>query len=190
MRYAPAVLALVALTGCVAAGGRPRIVAPELTPAEQSVVETLADQVERIARRQGVPSPPLYIGVNPTQALRISHAQYNFADRSLYLDRALLSLPAARRDWIIAHEMAHYILGHDRSPKPTEQKELEAEALALELVAELSGQDRQALGAERLRWYGQAAERGAPTVRGHYPLCVEARELARAWRLEPPQACR
>jgi hypothetical protein len=185
MRRSRAALAWLALAlaaaGCVT-----------LTPAQEQAVAQVRAMADDTARVYGVSRIPVLVGSN-IEGVGGSYRRGLFT----------LSTPMLRsrhRDSIVAHELAHYLLEHDRPlrgvlalewRREQELRELDANAKAIEILVRVRGlREEQALSLvyDHLLAFDRlvAAERTVIPW-GHRPPCEEMRDLLgrfpahRAW---------
>src|SRR5262249_4893642 len=100
------------------------------------------------------------------------------------LDAPSLSLTA-----LVAHELGHYLLGHEptatisstaQSQRDQEQRELDANAKAVEILIRVQGMTQRAAVVtvvEKLRSTQRAVDRGAPLTPGHLAPAAEIADL-------------
>lgn len=94
-----------------------------------------------------------------------------------------IMLASPHRDKVVAHELAHYILGHEYGTLRMEEsyrREMEANALAVEIFVRVKGwREEQAIRAVygHLLAAHRGVLRGVPVTRGHLPPCQEAADL-------------
>jgi hypothetical protein len=171
-------------------------------PQEQSAAEvrTLAD---RTARLYGLPPLPLLVSVNPQDPPG--------SFRRGFFSVSAVTLTSTFRDAIVAHELAHYVLGHDTPLVGTsagelerdyQQRELEANAKGVEILVRAGGfSEARALRTmyDYLAGVQWALERYPRLdLRGHKRPCEEIADLLarfprqRTWtaglRCTPPAA--
>jgi hypothetical protein len=173
MQWIAVVVALAFLTGgCVS-----------LTPVQR---DTVAD-VQRFAdaTTAAYKLPSIRLTIEPATNLGIGgrYRQGNF-----YLNEAMLNSGGLTA--LVAHELAHYVLGHD-SPlsgavsmaemvRMQELRELDADAKAVEILVRAKGlSERQALTTMVVFLRGAQAyqAKGNPNAQGHRPPAEEIAEL-------------
>ena len=154
-----------------------------LTPEQQdrvTEVRRLADATTAAYDVQRV-----RVTVEPTNRLGIGarYRQGNF-----YLNVRMLG--SVHLDVVVAHELAHYLLGHDTLPtgvvthsdwqRAQEQRELDANAKAVEILTRVRGMtEAEAVRAmvAYLRAAQQAVDRGSPVAAGHRQPVEEIADL-------------
>ena len=165
-----------------------------LTPAQRQSEGEVRAFADRTARAYGLAPIHVLVSHNPQDP----PGSY----RRGFFSVSSITLTSTFRDAIVAHELAHYVLGHD-SPLPGDtgeemrrgyqQRELDANAKSVEILARVGG-----LGQERalktvyayllgVHW---ALERYPRlNLSGHKPPCEEIADLLarfpeqRAWTL-------
>jgi len=179
-------IAALAAVGCV-----------RLTPAQEHAVAEVRAMADDTARIYGVSRISVLVGSN-MEGVGGSYRRGLFT----------LSTPMLRsrhRDSIVAHEMAHYLLGHDRPLQGTltldqqreqELRELDANAKAVEILVRVRGYaEAQAVSLiyDHLLTFNQiVAERGTVIPWGHRAPCEEMSDLLqrfpaqRAWTYDLP----
>jgi hypothetical protein len=127
-RLALALLALL-LAGCTT-----------LTPAQQQSAGEVRVLADRTARVYGLPTIHLLVSRNPQDPPG--------SFRRGFFSVSDITLTSTFRDAIVAHELAHYVLGHDAplsgvSPNERErdyqQRELDANAKGVEILVRAAG---------------------------------------------------
>lgn len=161
-RRARLLLALAILAGCASA-----------PPEHEQGVQQIRDFAEAIARAYGVPRIPVLVGPSTFGGF--------YRGGFFTVNASLLDSP--HRDAVVAHEMAHYLLGHDNEPlrvQEAEQLELDSNAKGVEIFVRARGwSEEQGIRA----MYGvllsihRAVERGAFVFPGHLPPCQEIADL-------------
>jgi len=153
-----------------------------LTPKQQ---ETL-DDVRRFAdaTAQAYRVPRIRVSVEPGTNLGIGgrYRQGNF-----YINVGMLN--SRNLNSLVAHELAHYVLGHDMPVAGAsmaefqlaqELRELDANAKAVEILMRVKGMsEKDAVGTvvTHLRGAQRAVERGGPITPGHRPPAAEIADL-------------
>ena len=164
-------LVALALAGCVT-----------LTPAQQeskAQVRTLAD---RTAQAYGLAPIHLLVTQNPNDPPG--------SFRPGYFSVSTITLTSTFRDAIVAHELGHYVLGHDRPMRGTttdelereyQQRELDANAKGVEILIRVAGlSEARALGTmwEYLAGVQWTLDRHPRMdLRGHKSPCEEMADL-------------
>jgi len=107
-----------------------------LTPAQDRSLDEVRAFADETARRYGLPPIHVLVSHNPDSPVG-SYRRGFFAVNRLVLGSEF-------RDAIVAHELAHYVLGHDASlagatnaarRREHEQRELDANAKSVEILA-------------------------------------------------------
>ena len=177
----PLGLALLLFAGCAT-----------LTPAQEESLGEVRALADETARVYGRPPIPLLLSHNPQSP----PGSY----RRGFFSVSALTLTSPFRDAIVAHELAHYVLGHEaplRGSTTTDlerdyqQRELDANAKAVEILARVGGMSEvralktvynYLLGVE---WARERYPR--LDLSGHKPPCEEIADLLsrfpaeRAW---------
>jgi len=168
---APLVLGLT-LAGCVSL----------TTPQQQNLdeIQRLADRTTAIYRL-----PSVRISVQRGTNLNIGGV---YRQGNIFLNVRSLDSPGLTK--LIAHELGHYVLGHDSIIPQTasqaewnraqEQRELDANAKAVEILVRAQGlTETEALQivADALRRSQDAQARGAPLTPGHLPASAELADV-------------
>ncbi len=174
-------LALLLLAGCAT-----------LTPTQEESLAEVRALTNETARAYGRPPIHLLVSHNP-QAAPGSYSGGFFSVSAL-------SLTSPFRDAIVAHELAHYVLGHEaplrgsttvERERDYQQRELDANAKAVEILTRVAGMSEvRALRTMYTYLAGvQWARERYPRLdlRGHKPPCEEIGDLLsrfpaqRAW---------
>jgi hypothetical protein len=161
----------LALAGCVS-----------LTPAQQRAADDVRAMADETARAYGVPRIALLVGEH------VEGAGGSYRRGLFTISPAALT--SARRDSIVAHELAHYLLGHDRPLSGTlrmdwqreqEQREMAANVKAVEILVRVRRmREEQALSLiydHLLSFNRLLEEKGSVIPWGHRPPCDEIRDL-------------
>lgn len=167
-----------------------------LTPAQQGGVDAIRTFVDATARAYNVPTVYIMVGDYPNTS-----ATYRFG----MITVGLRTLTSRNRDVILAHELAHYLLGHDRRTATTsiverrmeqEKFELDANAKAVEILARVRGMNEDEAIA-RVHDFLAAAHRRGIWASGHKSACDEITDLLRrfpqyrattaSWECAPPE---
>jgi len=170
MRWAT-VSALLLLAGCTT-----------LTPAQQRSEGEVRAFADRTARLYGLLPIHVLVSHNPQDP----PGSY----RRSFFSVSAITLTSTFRDAIVAHELAHYVLGHE-APLPGatpedfkrayQQRELDANAKSVEILARVGEMgERQALRTvyQYLRAVQLARERYPRLdLAGHKPPCEEIADL-------------
>lgn len=152
-------------------------------------VRALADQTARLYGR-----PPIHLVVSPD----LDAPPGSYRRGSFSLNAQALTSPF--RDAIVAHELGHYVLGHEEPlhgntdaelERDYQQRELDANAKAVEILRRVAGMSEvRALKAmyDYLLGVQMVRERSPQlNLRGHKPPCEEIADLLtrfptqRAW---------
>jgi len=174
MKWIVVVLTLVSLTGgCVT-----------LTPVQRDAVVDVQHFADATTNTYKL--TPIRLTIEPATNLGIGgrYRQGNF-----YLNETQLG--SGGRDALVAHELAHYVLGHDsllsgaatmaEAVRMQELRELDANAKAVEILVRAKGlTERQALTMMVLYLRGAMAYQtrtGSPNPQGHRPVAEEIADL-------------
>jgi len=163
-------LALV-LAGCVS-----------LTPQQQEQV----DELQRFADRTTLlyALPRLRISIQPPTNQNIGAV---YRQGNVLVNVRMLGSPGLTK--LIAHELGHYVLGHEPAStiasqsqwqRAQEQRELDANAKAVEILMRAKGMTQSEAVAtlvEALRRSQRAVDRGAPITPGHLAPAAELADL-------------
>jgi hypothetical protein len=168
-----ALVALVAgvLAGCVT-----------LTPKQQETLEDVRRFADATTAAYNVPR--IRVNVEPGTNLGIGgrYRQGNF-----YINVGMLN--SRNLNSLVAHELAHYVLGHDMPVAGAsmaefqlaqELRELDANAKAVEILMRVKGMsEKDAVGTvvTHLRGAQRAVERGGPITPGHRTPAAEIADL-------------
>jgi len=180
LRSALAILAL-ALAGCAT-----------LTPAQQQSAAEVRAMADRAVRIYGLPPIHMLVSHNPDDPPG--------SFRSGFFSVSAITLASSFRDAIVAHELGHYVLGHDAPlhgvsaadlEREYQQRELDANAKGVEILVRVAGySEARALRTmyDYLAGVQWALERDPRMdLRGHKPPCEEIADLLlrfprqRAW---------
>ena len=173
--------AVLAIAGCV-----------RLTPAQQAAAAEVRVLADDTARVYGVSPVSVLIGSNiDGVGGTYRHGLFTVSTPMLH---------SRHRDAIVAHELAHYLLDHDRPlsgplaldrQREQERRELDANAKAIEILVRVRGfSEAQAVRAfyEYLRAFDRLVAANLTVIPwGHRPPCEEITDLLarfptqRAW---------
>jgi hypothetical protein len=153
-----------------------------LTPVQERSFDEVRGFADATARRYGLPQIHVLVSHNPESPVGTFRRGY-FAVNPLVLRSEF-------RDAIVAHELAHYVLGHDAplaSPagearqREREQRELEANAKAVEILAGVNQMpEEQALRlvyGYLLNVHRRLQRSPGEALLGHRPPCDEIADL-------------
>jgi len=119
--------------------------------------------------------PPLHITV--VDVLDRASISYNLGEiqvaRSVLVSRGDI-------DPLLAHEVGHYVLGHNNNFALDPNREIAANAEAVRILAKLNGGDEQIAFRRVYNWLSRQHASGA-TARGHFAPCVEINALLDAF---------
>ena len=163
----------IILAGCVS-----------LTPQQQDRTAEMQRFVDRATEVYG--KPPVRISVQATTNLNIGAV---YRQGNIYVSIRQLDSPYWKKT--IAHELGHYILGHDgfipnavsqaEWQRGREQKELDANAKAVEILMRTDGRteaEAVEVVADALRRSAEAQRRNnLPLTPGHLPASAELADL-------------
>ena len=168
-----AVLVLIFLTGC----------APALTPAPRDSLAEAQRFLDEVSRAYGVQTMTMMLGTSGYGDAATMRVGGLLTLMPKYLDQPRV------RDDILAHEMAHLILGHlDRPPdsrERREQREIDADVKAVEILQRVGGMTERDAFAQ-ITWYAlslkQAYDQGRHiTVSGHPHPCRKVEALIKTY---------
>src|SRR3989454_4251532 len=163
-------LALV-LAGCVS-----------LTPQQQEQVDDLQRFADRTTLLYALPRLRISIQLPTNQNIGAVYRQGN-----VLVNVRMLGSPGLTK--LIAHELGHYVLGHEPAStissqsqwqRAQEQRELDANAKAVEILIRAKGMTQSEAVAtlvEALRRSQRAIDRGAPITPGHLAPAAELADL-------------
>jgi Zn-dependent peptidase ImmA (M78 family) len=167
-----AFLAALLLAGCVS-----------LSPQQQDKVAEIQRFADRTTALYGLPS--LRISIQPATNLNIGAV---YRQGNILVNVRMLDSPNLTK--LIAHELGHYVLGHDSVIRQAssqaeyqriqEQRELDANAKAVEILVRaqgLSQSEAVRIVADALRRSENTQARGAPLTPGHLPASAELADL-------------
>jgi hypothetical protein len=164
---------MIAVAGCVS-----------LTPQEEDKVAEIQRLADRATAIYGLPR--LRISIQPATNLNIGAI---YRQGNVLVNVRMLDSPNLTK--LIAHELGHYVLGHDSviaqvaSPaeweRAQQQRELDANAKAVEILVRVQGlPEREALRIvmDALRRSQDEQTRyGLPLTPGHLPASAELADL-------------
>ena len=170
-RPALAVLVAGVLAGCVT-----------LTPKQEATLDDVRRFADATATAYNVPR--IRVNVEPSTNLGIGgrYRQGNF-----YINVGMLD--SRNLNSLVAHELAHYVLGHDTPVAGSsmaefqlaqELRELDANAKAVEILVRVKGMSEKeavATVVAHLRSAQRAVERGGPITPGHRTPAAEIADL-------------
>ena len=173
MRHVAIVVLGLTLAGCVS-----------LTPAQEGKVAEVQRFADRTTTLYGV--PPVRISVQSATNLNIGAV---YRQGNIYVNVRMLDSPNLTKT--IAHELGHYVLGHDsiipqavsqaEYQRAQERRELDANAKAVEILMRVQGLSQSEavkVVADGLRRSRDAQERnGLPLAPGHLPASAELADL-------------
>jgi len=153
-----------------------------LTPRQRTKVDEIQSFADRTARIYDLPG--VRISIQPATNLNVGamYRQGNIFVNVRMLDSASLTK-------VIAHELGHYVLGHEPAAsivsqtewqRTQEQRELDANAKAVEILVRANGMSQREavqMVAEALQRAQRAVDRGAPLTPGHLTPAQELADL-------------
>jgi hypothetical protein len=153
-----------------------------LTPAQDRSLDEVRAFADETARRYGLPPIHVLVSYNPESPVG-SYRRGFFAVNRLVLGSEF-------RDAIVAHELAHYVLGHDVAlPGATpairrrerEQRELDANAKSVEILAAVrkvpEDQALRMVYSYLLNVHRRLKRAPGEDLLGHRPPCDEIADL-------------
>ncbi len=155
------VLGVLLLAGCAT-----------LTPAQERSATEVRALAARTARLYGLPPIHLLVSHNPQDA----PGSY----RGGFFSVSTITLTSTFRDAIVAHELAHYVLGHEAPLHGASSGELERDYQQRELDANAKGRQREGSGDPDPRGRVQRGARAPDHVRLPRRGAVGARPLSPA----------
>jgi Zn-dependent peptidase ImmA (M78 family) len=168
----PVVLAAsLLLAGCVS-----------LTPQQRAKVDEIQTFADRTTKIYDLPGVRISIQAATNLNIGAMYRQGNIFVNVRMLDSRNLTK-------VIAHELGHYVLGHEPAAsvssqaewqRAQEQRELDANAKAVEILVRAKGmaqRDAVRMVAEALERAQRAVDRGAPLTPGHLTPAEELVDL-------------
>jgi hypothetical protein len=157
-----------------------------LSPAQDRSLDQVRAFADETARRYGLPSIHVLVSHNPESPVG-SYRRGFFAVNQLVLGSEF-------RDAIVAHELAHYVLGHDASlvgathaarRREVEQRELDANAKSVEILAWVrqvpEDQALRMVYSYLLNVHKRLQRSPGEDLLGHRPPCDEIADLLRRY---------
>lgn len=160
----------LALAGILAAAGCAS--APPEQDKHTAEIRAFADAIADTYRVSRI---PVLVGTS------VSNEGGHYTRGLFTISTSMLGSP--HRDKVVAHELAHYLLGHEYPVLRREeqhQRELDANAKTVEIFARVKGwSEEQAIRAVygHLLASWRSVERGMPVPVGHLPPCLEIADL-------------
>jgi Zn-dependent peptidase ImmA (M78 family) len=168
----PGILAAsLLLAGCVS-----------LTPEQQAKVDEIQSFADRTTRVYNLPG--VRISIQSATNLNIG-AMYR--QGNIFVNVRMLDSPSLTK--LIAHELGHYVLGHEPAAsvssqadwqRAQQQRELDANAKAVEILVRAKGMSQREavqMVADALQRAQRAVDRGAPLTPGHLTPAEELADL-------------
>jgi len=153
-----------------------------LSPAQDRSLDQVRAFADETARRYGLPPIHVLVSHNPESPVG-SYRRGFFAVNQLVLGSEF-------RDAIVAHELAHYVLGHDASlvgathaarRREVEQRELDANAKSVEILAGVrqvpEDQALRMVYSYLLNVHKRLQRSPGEDLLGHRPPCDEIADL-------------
>ena len=154
-----------------------------LTTQQQQRVDEIQRLADRTTAFYGLPS--VRISVQRATNLNIGGV---YRQGNIFLNVRMLDSPGLTK--LVAHELGHYVLGHDSIipqavsqaewERAQQQRELDANAKAVEILVRAQGLSETAalqMVVDALRRAQDAQTRGAPLTPGHLPASAELADL-------------
>ena len=163
--------ASVLLAGCVS-----------LTPEQRAKVDEIQSFADRTSRVYDLPG--VRISIQSATNLNIG-AMYR--QGNIFVNVRMLDSPSLTK--VIAHELGHYVLGHEPAAsvssqadwqRAQQQRELDANAKAVEILVRAKGMSQREavqMVADALQRAQRAVDRGAPLTPGHLTPAEELADL-------------
>jgi Zn-dependent peptidase ImmA (M78 family) len=168
----PGILAAsLLLAGCVG-----------LTPEQRAKVDEIQSFADRTSRVYDLPG--VRISIQSATNLNIG-AMYR--QGNIFVNVRMLDSPSLTK--VIAHELGHYVLGHEPAAsvssqadwqRAQQQRELDANAKAVEILVRAKGMSQREavqMVADALQRAQRAVDRGAPLTPGHLTPAEELADL-------------
>jgi Zn-dependent peptidase ImmA (M78 family) len=168
----PGILAAsLLLAGCVS-----------LTPEQRAKVDEIQSFADRTTRVYNLPG--VRISIQSATNLNIG-AMYR--QGNIFVNVRMLDSPSLTK--LIAHELGHYVLGHEPAAsvssqadwqRAQQQRELDANAKAVEILVRAKGMSQREavqMVADALQRAQRAVDRGAPLTPGHLTPAEELADL-------------
>jgi Zn-dependent peptidase ImmA (M78 family) len=167
----PGILAASLLAGCVS-----------LTPEQRAKVDEIQSFADRTSRVYDLPG--VRISIQSATNLNIG-AMYR--QGNIFVNVRMLDSPSLTK--LIAHELGHYVLGHEPAAsvssqadwqRAQQQRELDANAKAVEILVRAKGMSQREavqMVADALQRAQRAVDRGAPLTPGHLTPAEELADL-------------
>jgi len=168
----PGILAAsLLLAGCVS-----------LTPEQRAKVDEIQSFADRTTRVYGLPGVRISIQAPTNLNIGAMYRQGN-----IFVNVRMLDSPSLTK--LIAHELGHYVLGHEPAAsvssqaewqRAQQQRELDANATAVEILVRAKGMSQKEavqMVAEALQRAQRAVDRGAPLTPGHLTPAEELADL-------------
>jgi Zn-dependent peptidase ImmA (M78 family) len=159
------------LAGCVS-----------LSPEQRAKVDEIQSFADRTTKVYGLPG--VRISIQSPTNLNIG-AMYR--QGNIFVNVRMLDSPNLTK--VIAHELGHYVLGHEPASsvssqadwqRAQQQRELDANAKAVEILVRARGMSQREavqMVAEALQRAQRAVDRGAPLTPGHLTPAEELADL-------------
>ena len=157
-----------------------------LTPAQDRSLDEVRAFADETTRRYGLPPIHVLVSHNPDSPVG-SYRRGFFAVNRLVLGSEF-------RDAIVAHELAHYVLGHDAPlagatndarRREVEQRELDANATSVEILAGVrqvpEDQALRMVYSYLLNVHRRLQRAPSEDLLGHRPPCDEIADLLRRY---------